>query len=238
MTEDTPKYRPMKRDREILQHVARYRLTTREIVQSLFMPDTDVNAVTKVLGRLVGARLLSRHTLHDVHQYWTLGVAGAHRLGLNEKRASALGYSALVEHYGVLLFCCQPGKPRRELLTPGEFEAQFPGHGHPSIQRAAYYVDEHKGVRRLGMIIVDRNGDPLRLIRKCMGELRRRRELIPAFLSRLRNRDVVCAVVTGDAERGQVLEQLWAKQEQKSAWFRATVREGLAPLWVNYAYRR
>lgn len=238
MADDAPKYRPMKRDREILQHLARYWLTTREIVQSLFMPETDISAITKVLTRLVGARLLSRHTLHDSHLYWTLGVAGAHQLGLGEKRASALGYSALIEHYGVLLFCCKPGKVQRELLTPEELNEQFPGHSHPSIQRATYYIDEHEGCRRLGMIVVDRNGDPIRLVRKCMAEMRRRRDLIPAFLSRFRNQDFVCAIVTGDPERKLVLERLLAQETQRSVLFRVTVREGLAPLWVNYAYRR
>lgn len=237
MTEEASDFRMMERDRLILEHVGRYRLTTREIVQWLFMPQTGMNAVTKVLIRLKGARLLARHTLHDSRQYWTLGLAGAHQLGFSDKRTSAFGYSAIIEHYGVLAFCCEPRMTRRELLTPQEFEERFPGHSHPSIQRAPYYVDEHQGVRRLGMIVVDRSGDPVRLVRKCMAEMRRRRELIPAFLSRFRNQDFVCSIVTGDPERKQVLERLLA-QDKPPVHFRVTVREKLASLWVNYAYRR
>lgn len=236
MAEQTPDFRLMDRDRLIVEHVARYRMTIREIVHAHFMPETDINAVTKVLARLTGARLLARHTLHDSRGYWTLGLLGARQRGLHEKRAYAVGYNAVIEHYGILAFCCA-GNTRRELLTREEFEERFPGHSHPSIQRPAYYIDEHDGIRRLGMIVVDRNGDPIRLIRKCMGEMRRRVS-IPAFLARFRQQDFVCAIVTGDPERKQVLERLLAKEQTRSVLFRVVVRQGLAALWVNHAHRR
>ena len=138
------------RDEKILDHVARYRLTLREIVQQLFMPEAELNAVTKVMSRLVRVGLLAKHTFHDARRYWTLSARSAEQRGLNERRSHALGCEGAMQHYGVLAFCCG-GKAQRQLLTPAEFEQQFPDHSNPHITRTAYYVDEHDGARRLGL---------------------------------------------------------------------------------------
>ena len=237
MSDEEAVFRMTERDVLILDHVARYRLTLREIVQKLFMPDTEINAVTKVLGRLTGAGLLARHMLHDTHAYWTLSARSAALRGLDEKRALALGYQSIIEHYGILSYCCG-GSILRELLTPEEFDTQFPGHSSPSITRAAYYADNHEGELRLGLILVDGGvQDPIRLLRKCHHELARRMD-IPAFRERFRATGFVIAIVTPDPQRKVRLQHVLDSDQTRAVLYRVVVRSGLAQLTVNSANQR
>ena len=233
MPDPSSKFRLTDRDRQIIDHVARYRLTFREIVQKLFLPECDINAVTKVLSRLTVAGLLARHQLHNMRYCWTLSVKSALQRGLDDKRANALGYEAAVYHYGVLMFCCGGGT-LRQLLTSKEVDQQFPEHSHRSLLRSAYYVDHHDGQDRLGLILVDRGEDYQRLVRKCRREVYRRQE-IPAFFKRIREGGFVISIVTAFPEKKAKLEQALEDPSYRSVLYRVVLRRGLADLLVNRA---
>ncbi len=224
------------RDQEILDHVARYRMTTREVVHELFFRDAEVNAATKVLTRLLVGGCLSRYRLHDTHAYWTLSLRTARQRGLHAKTAEALGYEASIHHYGILLFCCA-GPTKRTILTRLEFQSRFPQLFDRHLLRAPYYIDEQEGQQRLGLVLIDGGVDLVRLVRKCHAAIHRRSSM-PAFMELLRNRGFVLTVVTAYPEKKERLQKAFEEDEYESVLYRVVVRSPLASLLANHAPRR
>lgn len=224
------------RDRAIIEHVARYRITVREVVQKLFFPDSDVNAATKVLGRLTHAEILRRHQLTGPRVYWTLSPELAELRGERAKRGRALGYNDLVRHYGVLSFCHE-GRIQREIMTHREFKERFPDHYDPTLLGTPYYVEEVEGQRLLGLVLVSDQEDIVRLVRKCRGLIARRLEN-PGFRKTIHAGRLAIAVVTAFPEKKARLEDALAEADLRSVHFRVTVRSGLAQVQVSNATKR
>ena len=83
--------RVSERDRKILDHVARYRLTINQVLHRLFFPDNGQSAVAKVTGRLCSAKRLAKFKLRHPRVYFTLTAAEAQNRGLSISRAQSLG---------------------------------------------------------------------------------------------------------------------------------------------------
>ncbi len=105
------------RDYDILDHLRRYRLTTREVLHRLFFADCEPNAVTKVTSRLVDHGFLNRYELYTGRSYYVIGPESAKLLGISLKKCKPLGTQALPREYGILLFCCMTPTPRERLLV-------------------------------------------------------------------------------------------------------------------------
>lgn len=225
-----------KRDRALVEHVARYRLTTREVVHSLFLPEAHINAATKVLLRLTASGVLAKHPLCGTRDYWTLSPALAQLLGRRSTWGTALAYEGLIRHYGVLAFC-HGGKIRRELLTQAEFVARFPDHDDSSLLGHPYYVDQVAGHDCLGLILVNDLEDHLRIVKKCRRVIHRRLENA-GFRRTINAGRFVVAIVTAFPEKKAKLEEALGEAELRSVQFRVTVRSDLAALQVGNATRR
>ena len=165
------------RDRRILQHVARQRMTTVEAVQALFFPDNKRDAAKSTLRRLYGSppeyRFLHPEPLDARRVYYRLTPPGAKLIGAAKEAAQPLGVQARVERYALLWFFCIDRPQQRSIFDPRKFPDQFPIHGE-RLPRKAFYLDEDDaGDVRLGYVLVDHRSDGRRLVRKAGQMLQR-----------------------------------------------------------------
>lgn len=194
------------RDRAILEHVARYRITTSEAVQRLFFPEQQPDAVKSTLRRLREGGYLASAPLYQRSVYYHLTPKAAHTIGQPEHAAAPLGVQSRAAAFGVLSFCCL-GPARRTLIPLDEFRRQYPQLIEPGLPSTQYYVDQDVGGKnRLGLIQVDYGADHRRIVRKCRRLVQRRLSL-PAFRTLIRDDGFLIAIVTADPRQAAALEK-------------------------------
>lgn len=239
---DATSVRVTDRDQEILDHVTRHRITTREAVQRLFLPEHELNAVTKVLRRLVRADFLADGVLPDGQtKYWRLSQSYVNAMGLHPYNAKPLNFGPAIEHFGVLAFCCLRDTPRH-LFTREEFRGEFPDHYDERLLRSHYYLDTDKdGVERLGLIVVDAGRrDEMRWIRRFR-QLYQRRLSLPGFRKRLRSPDMlflIAVVVPTHGKKAALVRSIAEAEQNGDHWpirFRIEVEPRLERMMVPYA---
>lgn len=197
------------RDRDILEHVARYRITTSEVLTHLFC--RTANATKKVMKRLaapVPAAGLSEaeeqklarpfplqaRELLGKRLYYHLSPRGALRLRLHPARRHAKppGPQALIGHYAILIHCCLHDD-QRILFTRKELAEQLPAVEH----YAPYCLERHDGSTRLVRMVVDHNRAPEGLVEKCR-QIVRDAQAVPFLGQRLRAGQYAIALLTTD----------------------------------------
>ena len=79
MKSKRPRYRysPTSRDRLLLDHVVRYRLTALAAIKNNVLPRLSRNALNKITNRLCAVGLLRKYTLLHPVKYFVLGELGA-----------------------------------------------------------------------------------------------------------------------------------------------------------------
>ena len=165
------------RDRAILDHLARYRLTTIEALHRLFWePTTTANAVSQVLARLAAGGYVQRieESLSGSQNYYLLTAEAAREYGEDEDFARPPGTTSLIHHYLMLEFCCL-GDARREHITAQEIRTGFPNLNGRGIARNAYFhtFDEPP---RLGWLEVDCGNHAETRAKKCRKQFAKRYE--------------------------------------------------------------
>jgi hypothetical protein len=224
MPNDTKRIRLGERDYDIFDHLMRYRMTTREVLHSLFFEDSDMNAVTKVTSRLVRHHYLNRHTLYEPRTYFTLGPEAASLFGITRKRTRALGSQALPHEFGILHYCCLAETPR-ERLRVSEVRPEYLAKG---IDSASYYYDNDGERTRLAYMRVDQGGPSAHVIRKCRADIACRRRHPP--LGDLIQKDLfLIAVITAHKEKKAMIEHA-LRQHSWDVRFRVEVVSDLAQL--------
>lgn len=199
------------RDLEILEHVARYRITTPEILQKLFFSDSERNAVTKVTSRLKKYRFLVSHKLYDRNVYYTLGHAGAKAVGISPSKIRPLGGQSLFRELGILLFCCRTEQPR-ERMKFREFVKEFPT--LLVSKRDVYYRDHEpradKVIVRLAIIWVEGAGAVDHVRRHVVDEIIEPRRVMTDYQQLIRRELFVVAVVTVSKEKQAALKETFS----------------------------
>jgi hypothetical protein len=159
------------RDYGILQHVLRYRITTRKAIYKTLFPKTSMNAVTKVTTRLVSAGWLNRHALATPSCYFTLSHRASLLLGAPETVVTtALEHSALQREYAILAYCCFSEAPRTR-LTVEELQEEHPYLFFAEQKSDAYYSDPGHRPSLLGFVFADDDGSPQQVVAKCRQDL-------------------------------------------------------------------
>jgi hypothetical protein len=110
------------RDRAVLEHVRRHRITTARVVKELFCGGSE-NASKKLLQRLKD--YLVSEPLYGKAVYYRMSPAAAKLVAAPPEIADPLGPQALPEALGILMFCCR-GKTRRWRYNNSEFGEDFP----------------------------------------------------------------------------------------------------------------
>jgi hypothetical protein len=203
------------RDWEVLEHVARYHMSTPEVLHRLFWDDDDGRtAVTKVTSRLTDHGFLNRHDFVRTRSYFTLGPKGTRSLGIPQKRANPLGPQALCQAYGVLGFCCLKEEERERLLVR-EIQEINPGYLHRGVEAGPYYLETENERASLAFIRVDGGGSAEHVARKCKEDVQKR-EKVPALRELIGQGRFVIAVVTAEVPKdAKAAEIRDAVQRQK-----------------------
>jgi len=234
------------RDRDILEHVARYRLTTPSVLFQLFFAAdlVDDNAVTKVTSRLVDRDYLRKFDLYGSYKYFTLGKRGAKSVGAKPKIFGApLGRHALYREFATLRFCCpgddQPtGRPiQRERLTLAEIVRSYPELHHSRLDRNHYFLEQSDDGERLGYLWIDGGGDDAHIVRKIQQDIITPRLAIPILRERLLQGDFVLAIVTYlDDKKRQIIDAIRRQPHlQAPVKLRVEVIPDLLPLLPDRA---
>ncbi len=177
-------------DVAILEHVARYRLTTTAILSAALNLEVDASAVA--LQQLTEAGALVCGTLtpkDDSSGCYQLTPWAAEQLGYDPVFARPLKRDARIECFAIAQFCCG-GDVFRQLYTKAEFIEKFRALWHQG-QPVRYYLEptgsDHP---RLAFLKVDAHGTGQwdRLIDACAKFLHKRidvRHANPEFRSQV-----------------------------------------------------
>jgi hypothetical protein len=119
------------RQKAILQHIARYALTLRPVLDSLFY-DGQANGCDGDLSQLKAQKLImtvenaviEASDPHSRYSYYQLTKAGAKCIGASEYRGRALGGQAVARYLAFLWFCCLK-RPRRHRIGVAQLTRIF-----------------------------------------------------------------------------------------------------------------
>jgi hypothetical protein len=121
------------RDLLIVQHVARHRLTTNEVLRRLVAPNAKLNAMVKVTSRLCRLQMLQKFPLAHPQTYFTLTSKACRQIGVATSRSLPLGPQSLPSEFATLLYCTY-GERYHQRLMNHEIRERFPwfpaGHNH------------------------------------------------------------------------------------------------------------
>ena len=190
------------RDRQIVDHVARYRITTNEVLHKLFFGGRRPNSVCKVSARLCRAEWLCKFPLYHPRLYFTLGRLAAKRLGIPIHRTLPLGPQALPTDFATLTYAV--GKPQHRRLTTDELSQHCPWLAGP-LAEFPYCFDEVLELPLLELIRVDLGGKPDYIARKCDADFQARRSL-PEFDRFVWQGHFRLVVITGTTEKASLIQ--------------------------------
>lgn len=196
------------RDRKVIDHVARYRLTTIPALKKAVLHGLSSNAVAKIANRLTSAGYLQKFTLLHPARYFMLGDKGAAMLGRSGRSGQAAGSQSLPTDYGLLAYATL-GKQSRVRMDRSEVLSLcpwLPNH----LASAPHCYDAEKAI--LELVRVDLGGSADHVARKCVADLRERR-LIPEFARMLAQSQFRLVVVTATREKAIAIQQALNRHE-------------------------
>ena len=162
------------RDRLILEHVARHRLTWYPVLQQVFFAGQGTTAVHKVVSRLCRAGLLRTVKLLRRHHGFVLTPESARQFGTTLRSSELPGTQSLAIAFAVLHYVMS-AHPSRVRLTRRELNASYPWMSH-SWLGAPHSLD---GQTCLELIRVDLGGSHDHVARKCDDDIQRRHNCEP-----------------------------------------------------------
>ena len=195
--------RKSNRDRLILDHVVRHHITTNQVVQRLYFPCQEYNAVTKVTARLCRQLSLCKFVLCQPRVYFTLGPQAAKDLGVSLGQTYPLGPQSLPTEYGVLAYAIL-GTAVHVRLTADELQALCPWLP-VELLGFPHCLDESGDWPVVELIRVDLGGKPDHLARKCDSDVQVRRR-VAEFETLVRQGRFRLVVVTGTPQKAAAIE--------------------------------
>ena len=136
----------------VLNHVARYRLTTMDALETLELPEPATHKQKNdALKHCTRMGWLGSDWLIRGKRYWYL-TGSLEGFGIVAKRSGPLSEPAKLQAYAMLSFCCGPNSVRHK-LTRIEVARHFPELDRSGLPDRYYFNTENKG--RLGLVRYD-----------------------------------------------------------------------------------
>lgn len=194
------------RDYEILEHVARYRITTPDALHLLpVFEGVERNAVTKVTSRLCELDFLKKGPLYGSNVYFKLGRHGAQVMGVKPSRVTDEHRpQALYRDFGILGFCCL-GPVKRERLKVRELEREHPELLVRGIEPSQYYFEEFQGHRCLGFIWPEAGGEANYVARAVTQKIIEPRRQVTVFRNYIESKQFIVSIVTFSEEKREAI---------------------------------
>ncbi len=185
------------RDREILEHVVRYRLTTKETLHRLFFNENEPNAAIKVANRLCDEGWLRKFSLLYPRQYLVAGTRTVQSFGLPTARSLPLGPQALPTEYAILHYSAAAENVER--LKRREVSARFDWY-RDEWAATAHCVRTTDTADVLELVRVDLGGPADHVARKCVADFATRNQS-PVFQHAIENALFRLVVITATADK-------------------------------------
>jgi hypothetical protein len=125
-------------DIRILQHIGRYSLTLRKVLQVMFFDGRSPQTVLKRLEKLGYIQRMERELLGKF-SYYQLTRRGAAIVNISGHRAKPMRPKGLAQDLAALWFCCMGDSPRKRLLD-SELRSLF---GAPIGNNIIFAAQEH-----------------------------------------------------------------------------------------------
>lgn len=198
------------REQAIIDHVARYRLSTDEVLHELFFAGAQsVKTVQKAAARLVAAGWLDKFQAVGRRNIYVLG---SNFESLRPRRGSSASFSeqTLPETLAILYFCV---RHRHRRLTVPEIRSVDSRLCETGLRNAAYYVAKREKTLGLSLLFVDRDSPVRRItwkIRRLVGQRNKR----DGFRQWILDRRFSVTILTAFAEKQQQLVQAFPPTAQ------------------------
>ncbi len=184
-------------------------MITIDVIHRRHFANATVEAARSALRRLCGDppdyRYLYPEPLNESDFYYPLTREGTSLLSISARYSEPLKKQGKVTRYAVSwsIHADQPGK--RTLFDLREFEKEFGIEGQ-RLPRHPYFIDETGDAAKLGMILIDHNAHPRRIVHKTIKPLGRflRHGWFDEFFSQGR---FVVAVLTFNKYRQRAFQQ-------------------------------
>jgi hypothetical protein len=192
------------REKELLLHLRRHRITTLEVLKRLHFAKQADSTVRYHVRRIVTAGQLESRKLPSGRTYYHLTPAAARTLGAPRSFGQAPGAQALPRLLGALAYTCLGSEPSLRLL-PEELDALYPGlAGKGGLTFEDYCVEADPRAadfRYLTAIKVDAEGaDPDAFLRGLRSQLDRG-ESVPLFGKLRAERLFAVGIVTSEPSK-------------------------------------
>ncbi len=199
-----------KRDRAILADVLRYKLTTNELIHQLYLPEANINAVTKITSRLTGAGWLQRHTLVGSQLYFVPSRTACRHFALPISRCRPLGLQTLATSLSIAQYCQTLSQGYR-LVDSKELELHWPW--IPTKLCTLPYAMLPSGqAGQLRPLRVDLGGTPEHVATKCAHDIKQRQQ-VGGFRALLSERRLVYVVLTSTAAKKDLIKRALQKRD-------------------------
>lgn len=187
-----------KRDREILEFVARYRIGTVPLFTGqFFQSQTNPGNVNRVLLRLQRWGLLRRVIAARGYFYFILTRQALALLGEEPRSLRPLTEQTLPVSLAVATYCVENGIRR---LTSAEFQKHFSNMWRPGMRSSNYVLVNLEGKLRLEMLLVDRGGAAHRINARVRRVIAQRKGL-PKFHTLMKSGRFRITVLTGTVQQ-------------------------------------
>ena len=221
-------------DKAVLEHVARYKMTTEPVLESSgVLPSASREVVKKRLQRLCKAGYLQSQPLFQQRVYYHLTHRSAKLLGEEVHKEMFLKDDPKVRAYGALLFCTDP-QSQCHKQTALEFRTKFPMLWKSGM-RLDYYINTSvPGRHRLGYFRVDyvpKSPDWKTLVNYVNSYVADRCEQ-PAWQDVINQGTFEITIITATKKKALILDQEFGDNENISNEinFQFYVAEDLIPL--------
>lgn len=221
------------RDLLILQHVARHRLTTHEVLRRMFAPASKPNSIVKITSRLCREQMLQKFPLVHPQVYFTLTGKACRQIGGPSSRSQPLGPQAMPSELAALLYCTCGTRYHRRLVNH-EIPAHFPWFRMAS-NHDIYCLDHtESGLPVMEWIRTDLGGPSHHVVRKTLRRLERWMES-PSFSDALRQSHIRFVFLTATAEKMQNIQETLKQHEWPAGTsIHLAVIPQLLPLTARY----
>jgi hypothetical protein len=196
------------RDRKVIDHVARYRLTTIPALTKTVLHGLSANAAAKIANRLTSAGYLQKFTLLHPARYFVLGNKAAAMLGRSGRQGMAPGSQSLPTDYALLAYATLGGQSRLRMFR-SELTSLCPWLTN-RLATAPHCYDPKQEL--IELIRVDLGGSADHVARKCAADLRERLAF-PEFVQMVARGQFRLVVITATREKAAAIRQAMNRRE-------------------------
>lgn len=216
------------RDREIVEHVVRNRISTNEVIQRQFFDGAHATSVTRATARLCASGWLSAYPLIYPTKYYIPGKLAASAYGLPIGRTYPLGPQSLPTEYALLEYVAANAQ-HISRLTSDDIQSRLPWYAAEWL--LAPHCERSLAERRtLELVRVDLGGPADHIARKCRRDIGQRHKAVE-FAELISRQEFSLVIVTGSTQKAAAIqsaleEHRWPEQ----LTFRIAVFVSLIPL--------